>query len=634
MIRFCLIVFVLITFLISGFAQSSILLRNNTWNDFTLTVSQYGTHSMDTTEWSLLEDEQFWWEEDDEIFMTDRDITAIPDGDTIYFDVVLASTSDAVTLKLRLIGTAGTSNLDYSVSAPGVVDIWYSDGNFHEVQTTIAGKSVRIKYRPENDDANQSRDILFAIHDDPIYEIDSTDFFDANIINVMAYNIQMLPFGVVGLPQPNERGDLLPAEISPWQDVVIFSEVFDNAPRTDHVEPAMAAAGFPYKTSILNDGVFPWNGGVMIFSRWPIEVSDEYDFELCGQAAQDCLANKGIKYAKVNKLGKRYHIFGTHMDAGGGTDDIEARRLQMAEMRDFIAAQQIPETEAAIYGGDFNYSPLGSDFLHALDSLNPIIPHEIGFTSSSGSQAFGSIIDHVWGDPRYLLPLECTNEVITMRSIHEDLWELSDFSDHRCALGRFVYPDVLTTTGDTALCPLADINLEAPDNSLFTYQWLKDGQVILGEIASSLSLNQVTVSDDAVYQCEVSYQIVYGNIADSLTLLFYPFGPDTFSNSYMVDVSDLNVDPSACGVGIADQDPESFDIYPIPNLGTFWVDQKSAGISELRIYDVNGSNVYVQSLNSNKNKIELKGLPNGLYIAEIKSSSSEASAKRTILINK
>jgi hypothetical protein len=28
------------------------------------------------------------------------------------------------------------------------------------------------------------------------------------------------------------------------------------------------------------------------------------------------LANKGIKYARVNKLGKRYHLFGTHMDAG------------------------------------------------------------------------------------------------------------------------------------------------------------------------------------------------------------------------------------------------------------------------------------------------------------------------------
>lgn len=606
-----------------SFSQTSIFVRNSTWQEFDVDVTQHGTHTMAQNEWSIPDATALIWEEDiDEVFQTDRDTSAIPLGDTVYFDVALQGSTDTLIIKLRLIGTAAGSELDYSIAGPGFSEAWFDDGNFHEVQTTLAGKNVIIKYRPDNNDNNYSRDITFKIHDLPIYAIGQADFDNPNVLNVMAYNIQMLPFGVVGLPQANLRADLFPAQISPYQDVVIFAEVFDDSPREDDLEPAMEAAGFPYKTTILNDpggGLLPWNGGVMIFSRWPIEASDEYDFELCGPNAQDCLANKGIKYAKVNKMGKRYHVFGTHMDAGSGQEDYDAKLSQIGEMRRFIAEQNIPDGEPAVFGGDFNIAPIDDDSLYFnfLDSLSPVIPHPIGLSESTFSNNFGNIIDHVWGDSRSLLPLQATNEVITPRSLHDDMWSLYEFSDHRCVLGRFVYPDIASNGKDTVLCPGENLELTITTNHAVTYQWLKDGVDIQGATLSTYNLQNVVESDSGHYECRVGYNVTYGDTIGALIPILYPFGPDNKHASLLYDMGVINVDSILCKVGIDESEPITFSVYPNPNNGNFSIAvDASADLQDayLEIYDLLGKPVYNSKLTSRRKVIDLSELSGGVYI--------------------
>ncbi|MGB0917452.1 MAG: endonuclease/exonuclease/phosphatase family protein, partial [Flavobacteriales bacterium] len=488
-------------------------------------------------------------------------------------------------------------------------------------------KDVVLKFKADNGDGDMDRDVRFVIHDLPIYEIDQADFENPNVMNAMFYNIQMLPFGVVGMGQASERAALLPAQLSEFQDVVMFAEVFDTSPRENDLAPAMEAAGFIHRTTILNDpGLipFPWNGGVMIFSKWPIEADEEIDFEDCGQASQDCLANKGIKYAKVNKLGKRYHIFGTHMDAGGGADDLFARRSQMAEMRDFIADLNIPDGEPVILGGDFNLDPNDIEYMDFKDTMNPYIPQHIGFYESTFSDQFGRIIDHAWGDRAHLVATSSTNEVITPRSIEPELWESSEFSDHRSVLGRFVYPDVKKQGGDTLVCPGENLTLSVETDHAVTYQWSKDGTELSGETGSELNLSDAQEIESGNYTCLVGYDVEYGQWGDTLTEVFYPNGPDIVEARLTYDFGEIVIDQVLCEVGIDEYENGFIQLHPNPATDKLFVSlAESNQDGLLTIYTASGQLVYTQSLQNSNLALDVSEYESGLYLIEFASEKGQ-----------
>lgn len=608
-------------------AQTTVFVRNSTWQDFQVEAGQFGTFTMNQSEWSGGDPVVRGWLEStgQEVLTTNRTNNAVPEGDTAYFDIILNGTTDALTIKLRLIGVANGTELDYSVAGNGFSEPWYDDGNFHEVQTTLAGKSVVIKFKPDNDDSNMDRDIRVAIHDLPVYELDQADFQDPNVLNVMYYNIQMLPFGVSGMGQASDRADYLPSNISPYQDVVSYAEAFDTSPREDHLIPAMEAAGFPYRTTILNDPgalPFPWNGGVIIFSKWPIEAEDEIDYAECGQAASDCLANKGVKYARINKLGKIYHVFGTHMDAGGNADDIYARRTQMAEIRDFIADLDIPENEPVLFGGDFNTDPIGGDMDYQAfrDTMDPIIPLHTGYWESNFSDDFGKIIDHAWGDRTHLVPEIITNEIITVRSLEPVLWDISEFSDHRCVLGRYQYPDFEKAGGDTIICPGDDATLSISTTYPVTFQWYKDGAELSGETDSELQFTNALESQSGHYTCLVSYDVIYGNWGDSLTAVFFPDGADTVEARLNFDFGDLIIDEVLCHVGISDAESGNWSMYPNPTDGLLNIQVgEDLQKAQVDVFSSSGELVVASKLNGPNSVFDLSGLSQGVYLLRLRS---------------
>lgn len=616
----------LLSIWVSAFAQSTIYVRNSTWQDFEVEIAQHGTLSMDGAEWGGADPLVRGWLETtgQEVLTTNRTNSAVPEGDTAYFDIGLNGNTDNLTIRIRVIGLANGTELAYSVSGNRFSEPWFDDGDFHEVQTTLAGKNVVIKFKPDNDDSNLDRDVRFAIHDLPVYEIAEADFQNPNLMNVMFYNVQMISFGLSGMPQASDRGALLPAQFSPYQDVVSYAEVFDDAPREDDLVPAMEAAGFPYHTSILNAAgliPIPTNGGVMIFSRWPIEEEQEIDFAECGQAASDCLANKGIKYARINKLGKRYHIFGTHMDAGSQSDDIFARRTQMAEMRDFIADLNIPEGEPVIFGGDFNVAPPGSDndYQAFLDTMSPVIPQHIGYWESNFNDDFGKIIDHAWGDRTHLLATESTNEIITVRSLDPVLWDISEFSDHRACLGRFVYPDISKSGGDTLICPDEDLTLSVNTSYPVTYQWYKDGTELNGETSSEYIFSNALESETGHYTCLVGYDVLYGDWGDSLTVLFYPNGEDLVEARLTYDFGEIVINDLLCHVSISEMDETAFDIFPNPSSGEITIGlPDNVAQAELRMYNSLGKLVLTTQI-TNDRTLDVSAYHTGSYLIELNS---------------
>lgn len=630
----CLLSFpVFIFFCFSAFSQSSVIVRNSTWQQFEVSVQQYGTHILETNEWSqLLSNAKAWKEGDSEVFQTNRDAASIPENDTVYFDIKLSGEEDTLTIMYRIIGVSGGSALAYSIRGPGFSEPWQTDGSFHELQTTLYGKNVVIKYKPNNDDSGMSRDVVFAIHDLPVYELVESEFSNPNILNIMAYNIQMLPLGISGMGQANDRSDYLPSNLSPWQDVVIYAEVFDNGPRNDHLIPAMQAAGFSYKTGILNDqgnNLVPSNGGIMIFSRWPIEAEDEIEYSACGPNASDCLARKGMKYALVNKLGKKYHVFGTHMDAGSQPEDIAAKHIQIGEIRQFIEDVDIPTTEAVVFGGDFNISPDDEMYLRFIDTLNPVIPYPIGDDDSNFSDEPGNIIDHIWVDSHHLLPLEATNKVITVRSLEPVLWDLSEFSDHRAVLGRFVYPDVLGMPGDTVLCPHENLTMTVSSDPLYPFQWKKDGTVIQGETGNSYSLTDVSENESGLYQCTLSYEVTYGDDSSNTILpYFYPNGPRTFQSESAFDFN-VVVDSVLCLLSVDNKEIQGITVYPNPNEGFFVINNPTNNNALLEIYSATGALVFNSTLGKGMNNIELKQ-QTGIYFLVVMVGEKRMSEKLII----
>ena len=105
--------------------------------------------------------------------------------------------------------------------------------------------------------------------------------------------------------------------------------------------------GYPYATSILHDPdpfTSLLNGGVMIVSKWPIVREAQHIYrDACHYS--DCLAAKGVKYARVNKtignLSKIFNIFATHMQAWSTPQGRSDRVKQAGQMKTFSASPLI-----------------------------------------------------------------------------------------------------------------------------------------------------------------------------------------------------------------------------------------------------------------------------------------------------
>jgi endonuclease/exonuclease/phosphatase family metal-dependent hydrolase len=128
-------------------------------------------------------------------------------------------------------------------------------------------------------------------------------------------------------------------------DVVVFSEAWLH-PGT--VAIGMGLAGFcnhVYDKREMN------GSGLAIYSKYPIE---DYDFLNFGaySAGADSLADKAVLYAKINKGGRWFHVFGTHTNAE--VDQFETRVQQYRIIRNFIKSKVILKDELVLIAGDLN----------------------------------------------------------------------------------------------------------------------------------------------------------------------------------------------------------------------------------------------------------------------------------------
>lgn len=179
--------------------------------------------------------------------------------------------------------------------------------------------------------------------------------------------LHVLTYNVFVRPEPVSFGDettCRSGRIGAWlaeeshADIVVLTETF-LAPDVKLLTHN-AAGRFPHQLVGLpkSDDLLGVSGGLSILSRYPIEQHRVEVFDECSGAFDDCLATKGVLSAVVRiDDDRRVNVVATHLDAGRGAGDREARRAQLRQVRAHMDRWVDPRLPTILMG-DFNVDGL------------------------------------------------------------------------------------------------------------------------------------------------------------------------------------------------------------------------------------------------------------------------------------
>ena len=441
-----LVCFCLFFFNKKTMAETFYYVQNNTEMSFSVNSQQTGSHTMDSDEWWGMNNGTVEpWATNKNVLWSNRNV-GIHNGEDFYLTATLTHGDISVDLQLRLNGDFVGSTMWHSIGGQdtngnGFNQPWRTDNEYYTKDLVWGGRNITIKYAAY--EAGTYNDVLFIIHDNTPYPPITTDAENPNIFNVLAYNIYMLSPPIAFTDQ-STRAAVLPNYLHGF-DALIISEAFDNSARA--ILQSGLSAEYPYFTEMVDESGSFEDGGVFIASRWPIAFSNDMVYDACD--AEDCLAAKGAMYAKINKLGTPYHIFGTHTQAWNEATNVATRQAQFAELKTFMNAQNIPNDEAVIVGGDLNVDKILNnlneydDMFSILNASEPIYtghPYTYhGDINYYGDDGYIEFLHYALAINAYRMPSEVTNNVQVMRAIDDSMWQIFDLSDHLAVHGRFVY---------------------------------------------------------------------------------------------------------------------------------------------------------------------------------------------------
>ena len=413
-------------------AESYIYLTNNTLQTLDLTINQRG---------SALVKGEHWKQHATSVpplgtvryLETNRD-TGIKWGKDYYFDTtVTAEDGSTAMLQQKLTGTWNFSDIWHGTQQSS----WYDDRNIHSVKQDFAGKESTIAFKAESARANG---------DDYYYVIDPKDEEVVrganNNFNVLAYNVWALLPGLVS-KSVSERLNLLKDKLNGY-DAIVFSELFDNSRRSTFLNALKTE--YPYQTNVVDRSGSIEDGGVLIVSRYPIETESQIAFSDCD--AEDCMSAKGVIYAKINKGGNPYHVFGSHTQAWNAEKNQATRLSQFQQMRNFIDGRSISTNEPVIIAGDLNVDKINfpQEYNTMLNVLNAEeAPRNGGYASSyngnvnAWTDGAPEDLDYVLYSTAHLQPTSSNSKVLTPRSIHADVFTKYDLSDHFAVAGNLTF---------------------------------------------------------------------------------------------------------------------------------------------------------------------------------------------------
>ena len=326
-------------------------------------------------------------------------------------------------------------------------------------------------------------------------------------ITILAYNLFNLNPFFKDSPGIQKRSKIFPKAIDRLAkdnktdfDVLIFSECFDDNGRREILK-RLKTFGYKFSTCILGSGfheieaVFdepikqPYivdfnsedfktdkiyqqagegdppsgfsggvlDGGIIIVSKYPIKKAREIIYK--DSKASDKHAKKGAVYAKINKNGKNYHIFGTHTQASydNVTQYSETRKKQFASLKKFVDKMNIPKNEPVFVCGDLNIDLISEDgkkeVNNVLEQINFSLPTKIGHSCSHDNLTNDflqteaekpQLLDYILYSKNHLQPKKAKTEILIPRTNTpwNNKWNKKgrfDLSDHYPVFGYFEF---------------------------------------------------------------------------------------------------------------------------------------------------------------------------------------------------
>lgn len=249
----------------------------------------------------------------------------------------------------------------------------------------------------------------------------------------------MLPKPIKNSEQKN-RSELQGKELSKIQselDFVVLNEAFTKRSRnniSDKMKDLPHTARLPRKGGILK----VMDSGVMVMSRYPIEVLGQSYYKKCGKA--DCFASKGVLLVEVTlPSGKKVQVASTHLQSGQQEKYARIRETQLAQIKELLSQHARPGVPQLL-AGDLNMDSKKSDeFSRALAFLNMTSTEdsgEIKTSKSSQVSCFGAVdkedpkawLDHVLISKQGGLSQVIQKESLPLRSTLNGM--NCDLSDH------------------------------------------------------------------------------------------------------------------------------------------------------------------------------------------------------------
>ncbi|WBV56636.1 sphingomyelin phosphodiesterase [Chryseobacterium daecheongense] len=313
----------------------------------------------------------------------------------------------------------------------------------------------------------------FEENDSIANQVNKNDRFSRlgdNDLKVLTYNTFLLrDIAVASTTQwsQNQRAEKIgTADFIKNYDVLLLQECFDNTAST--ILREKLSSKFPYQTPILGQTKQGWNstsgdwrevvsgglenGGVMIASKYPIEIMNQYIFPK--GCDFDALSLKGFVYARIIKNGKRIHCISTHLQStqpGCQGNEVSIRKSQLEMIKSYVDALQIPADEMLVYGGDFNIIKNSQEYPVMLQTLNVSAPVYKGLSQTWDTQTNTmasyhypypknqpEYLDYIFVSNEHLTPLSwhniafdpVSNTLMTYTNLTQDTYYWTDYSDH------------------------------------------------------------------------------------------------------------------------------------------------------------------------------------------------------------
>lgn len=198
-------------------------------------------------------------------------------------------------------------------------------------------------------------------------------------LKVVSWNVFLRP--AILKDKQLKRVDSIAASILKIDaDVVVLQEVFHKKSRKRLI--AALSKSYPYHSKIGKKTFWGVPSGNCIFSKDSIE-SEQFVYYKRAMNA-DRMAKKGAIGIRVNHFGKSFNIFGTHLQAGGGT---EGAKIRCSQIEQLAAMPDKLDQNTSLFAGDFNikYKDSLYDFLSTKLNIANFAPRNKEFGTANFS---------------------------------------------------------------------------------------------------------------------------------------------------------------------------------------------------------------------------------------------------------